>query len=409
MNYSNSNKRSDTIIVVKPTTYYSNFRNTENLPITPIINTIEDEYTDYLYLSNQENKSISLLDLFDVNFEKFLQPAIGNFKGTNIKNKKSFPLDKLISYLIYTKSSFLLEEKNNSFELNISGIKSQIGKDIIRIDLYVNDQKQNFKLLTGGDPDTPEKNTSYLTKIPMMTNQNPIDEDKDKENINMQSEMDYGNFTDKYYETLMQNDPGKIIDNIKFINYNFINEIGILSCQNIFNFISELIQSEMTIITKSILTDSYLLISPSSKQDSNGKSTISDNKELLITVKEKEKKVNIYFDTYLFTSSDFTAVGRMTFILTADLMLNSFQFDMLDIEYNLESMIMIPVKPKYTTAQTAKYYGITNPSRFLKRKLFSPKGGKTRKQKTKEHKRRQKQKKTRKQKNTRKQKKTTTQ
>jgi len=71
----------------------------------------------------------------------------------------------------------------------------------------------------------------------------------------------------------------------------------------------------------------------------------------------------------LFTSSDFIAVGRVTFELSLDLINNSFQFNTLNIEYNLEAY-----KPKYTMAQTAQYYGITKPTRYIQ-KRFTRKGG----------------------------------
>ena len=388
----NSSTTSNLIVVIKPTTYYSNFSNTDLLPVTPIINTIEEEYPSFL--SNPENKNLTLQDIFNLDYENKLQPSIGNYKGTNIKNKSSFSLEKLITYLIYTKSSFLLEEKNNTYEFNLAGIKSQIGKDISRLDLYVNDQRQNFSSMLGGDPETPENsipitnriltptikpNTNTSEKITKVKTPSPpstpliVSEDKSKYAI-----------TDSYYEILMDNDPGKKVDDLKLINFNIMNEVGILSCQNIFNFIAELVQLEIKNIAQSVIQDSYLLISPSSKQDANGKSTIADNKELLISLKEKEKKVTIYFDSYLFNSDDFSSVGRITFIMSLDLLLNTFQFDTLDIEYNLESMVSpspIDTKPTYTMAQTAKYYGITKPSRFFKKRMFSSKGGKQKKTK----------------------------
>lgn len=294
----NSSTTSNLIVVIKPTTYYSNFSNTDLLPVTPIINTIEEEYPSFL--SNPENKNLTLQDIFNLDYENKLQPSIGNYKGTNIKNKSSFSLEKLITYLIYTKSSFLLEEKNNTYEFNLAGIKSQIGKDISRLDLYVNDQRQNFSSMLGGDPETPENsipitnriltptikpNTNTSEKITKVKTPSPpstpliVSEDKSKYAI-----------TDSYYEILMDNDPGKKVDDLKLINFNIMNEVGILSCQNIFNFIAELVQLEIKNIAQSVIQDSYLLISPSSKQDANGKSTIADNKELLISLKEKEKK-----------------------------------------------------------------------------------------------------------------------
>ena len=63
----------------------------------------------------------------------------------------------------------------------------------------------------------------------------------------------------------MNTDPGKIIDNMKLINFNIINEINILSCQSIFNFIAELIQIQIKNIAQSNLVDNYILVSHTSK------------------------------------------------------------------------------------------------------------------------------------------------
>jgi hypothetical protein len=114
---------------------------------------------------------------------------------------------------------------------------------------------------------------------------------------------------------------------------------------------------------------------------------ISNTKTLNIELENGNKIVKIYFDSYLFTSSDFAAVGRISFSLSINLELNSFQLDKLDIEYNLEG---VTEKPKYTLAQTARYYGLTKPTRYIKKRIFTSKGGRTRKtKKSKKTRRRQ--------------------
>lgn len=360
---------SNLVIEVKPVDYYNDFRNTNNLPVTAIINTIEEEYT--IFLSDPNNKNILLTTIFDFNYKGFLFSSKGKFNGINIKNKTTFSLEKLITYLIYTKSSFLLEEKNSFFIFNIAGLKSQVGKDISRVNVLINNQKQNFSLfLHGGNPDTPENNfiqeNNQISKIttPILDEMNVKETGSDE-------------ITDTYNEILINTDPGKIVDGLKLVNYNIINQIDILSCQSIFNFIAELMQIQIKNIAQPTLKDNYLLISPTSREDSNGTPTISNNKELRIYLDEQIKMVTIYFDSYLFTSSDFIAVGRVTFELSLDLINNLFQFNKLDIEYNLEAY-----KPKYTMAQTAKYYGITKPTRYIQ-KRFTGKGGKNTKKKIK--------------------------
>ena len=368
---------SKVMIEVKPDDYYNDFRNTNNLPLTSIYNLIEDDYP--AFLSDPDNKNILLTSVFDFNYKGFLFSSKGNFNGNNIKNNSTFSLEKLITYLIYTKSSYLLEEKNGFFHLNIPGLKSQVGKDISRLTVLINNQTQNFSsLLHGGDPDpdstlnasTLNASTLNASTLNASTlNASTLNASTLNDNNNFVKETNYDEITDNYNEILINQDPGKVVDNIKLINFNNISKIDILSCQSIFNFIAELIQIQIKNIAQSTLNDNYLLISPTSREDSNGISTLSNDKELRIILDKQSRIVTIYFDSYLFTSLDFVAVGKVSFELSLDLMNNSFQFDTLNIEYNLEAY-----KPKYTMAQTAKYYGITKPTRYIQKRL-TRKGG----------------------------------
>ena len=80
-------------------------------------------------------------------------------------------------------------------------------------------------------------------------------------------------------------------------------------------------------ITSNILKNDYILISPTSKSDSNDTPTIANNKKINITMNENVKLLTIHFDSYLFTSSEFVTVGRVTFQLTLNLVENTFNFD----------------------------------------------------------------------------------
>jgi len=238
---------SNVVIEVKPVEYYNDFRNTINLPVTAIINTIEEEYP--IFLSDPNNKNILLTSLFDFNYKGFLFSYKGKFNGINIKNKTTFPLEKLITYLIYTKSSFMLEEKNSAFIFNTESLKSQVGKDIIRLNVSINNEKQNFTRFVGGNPDTPENNllnNSIQEDNPISKITTPLLQEINVKEIGSPEIIyKYDEVTDNYNDKLISADPGKIVDQIKLVNYNIINQIDILSCQSIFNFIVELIQIQI--------------------------------------------------------------------------------------------------------------------------------------------------------------------
>jgi hypothetical protein len=204
-----------------------------------------------------------------------------------------------------------LEKKGNVYEFNIPGIKSQIGKDITRLDLIVNSQIQNFKTMIGGTPNnTPDLNNQLNdnNNIEDLNDLSITISKEEEEDIRKSSKLleeNYDKITDKYFEVLMNKMiSGSSLENL--INFNILNEIALLSCQNIFNFIAELIQIEIKNLTQNVLNDNYILISPSSREDAQGKKTISNPKTLNIDLENGNKKVSIYFDSYLFTSSDFS-------------------------------------------------------------------------------------------------------
>ena len=478
------------IISQESSSYYKQFENTENLPVTKIFKTIEKEYPNYLL--EKESQKISLTDIININFN-YLKTINSNYNGVNVKNKDDFPLDKLICYLIYTKSSTFLVDNNGSYDFSISELKNQTGKDIVRTDIYINNEKEDFKNIIGGkpDPDTPtftekiDSNTDFkvktsetdsLLKLPsdkLVTNKdetllsknddtsisndidklvtnidealatnnddtlklknddtllsknddttisknddttisknddtllsknddtsisNDIDKlvtnidealatnngdtslskndddiktttDKDlvatTNNNNYKETNNYQN-TDKYIELLIKN------DNSDMINYDIINKICILSCQNIFNFFAELIQILIKDVTRNILKNDYILISPTSKSDSNDTPTVSNDKKINLTINENVKLLTIYFDSYLFTSSEFVTVGRVTFQLTINLTENTLNFDFLKIIYNLENIMTEDDKKDKSNTKLEKLTLFNRVNNSLKRKV----------------------------------------
>lgn len=409
------------IISQESPSYYEQFKNTENLPVTKIIKSIEKEYPNYLL--EDKSEKVSLTDIININFN-YLKTINSNYNGVNVKNKDDFSLDKLICYLIYTKSSTFLVDNNGSYDFSISELKNQIGKDIVRTDIYINNVKEDFKDIVGGgpDPDTPtftEKidsntdlkvktsthETDSLLKLPsdkLVTNKddtfssnkdedtssslidvinlsnNSEDTSKNNDDIlvtnnqklaptninnNNYKELNTYQNTDKYIELLIKNENSDMID------YDIINKICILSCQSIFNFFAELIQILVKNTTSNILKDDYVLISPSSKSDSNDTPTISNNKKINLTINENVKLLTIYFDSYLFTSSEFVTIGRVTFQLTLNILENTFNFDFLKIIYNLENIMTEADKKDKNNTKIEKLTLFNRVNNSLKRKV----------------------------------------
>jgi len=67
---------------------------------------------------------VNLNEIFDFNFEELFKNTSSkkyvSINKKNIRNNESFTLSKLITYLIYTKSSHLLvKEKSDSFKFKL--------------------------------------------------------------------------------------------------------------------------------------------------------------------------------------------------------------------------------------------------------------------------------------------------
>lgn len=175
--------------------YKTNFMNTNLIPYTSIIKYIFNNFDP-----NIINKESTIEDIFS-----FDGKIKNNLIKKNIKNKSSFKLDKLISYIYYYKSFtfFYNENKKEKRSLNflIEKLKQQIEKDVKRLNIYIN----NINI--------------------------------DRERISSSTEEDYS-AADILYTNL--------IDAFKFqktknINLNVINKIALLSSQNILNFITDLL------------------------------------------------------------------------------------------------------------------------------------------------------------------------
>ena len=375
-NNKNNNKN------IKSINYYKQFNNTEKLPNTEIIKKIENGYSEYL--ENKNDIKVNLGDIFDFNFEELFENTTSKnsvyIDKKNIQNNESFTLEKLITYLIYTKSSDFLIKDSDSYRLDIQQLKNQVGKDVNRIKIQLNNTLLNFH--TGGEPNsssttpktiskekqktelkekvktpsTPDNSIrnlisgdeKYIASPPVILddstkeNLNDIededtkDEDtKDEHTKDEHNEKQLTNYeiTDKYNKQIISSFDSKKI------NYDILNQIDILSCQNIFNLISDLLQITLNKILKDKLNNEYIMFSPSTTKDTNDSPTESNEKTMNLTINNETNLMKIEFDTYLFNSSDFISVGRLSFTMNFNFLTNTFLINSLSIQYNLDSII----------------------------------------------------------------------
>lgn len=263
----------DNNIIVKDVNvnyYKTNFMDTPLIPYTYII-----QYMYNNFNKNIINKEITIEDIFSFNGK-----IKNNLIKKNIKNKSNFNLDKLLSYIYYYKSFSFFYDENNSkkktLDFLIKNLKNQIGKDIKRLNIHIN----NINI--------------------------------DREGISSSSEDDYY-AVDILYENLINAFKLKKNENI---NLNVINKIALLSSQNILNFITDLLLKFIQTQFKTI------------------PNVYRPNINVKITINEINTKINIIFISKFIDFNSTEIYGKLDFNIEFNIKNNTFQFVSLLIDLN---------------------------------------------------------------------------
>jgi len=256
--------------------YIDNFLNTNLLPITPIISYINYNYKDFKEEINTNQNEFNFF--FDVpnDFIKGNKVKINQL----INKNKNMSVDKLLAYALYLKSGDFFSKTGN---LDIELLKNQIGKDSTRINIFINYNHYKFVPKKGEIEyaSNDEKADYFIIKII------------------------------EYLENLSEK-----------IDYNLINKIGIICCQNLFNLIVD--QLNITIMNA---------LAPEMSAFMNGK------KHIEITIIENAKLAKLFFSGNIVISykenldPEYTC-GSIDFILTIDLLQNNYFFERFYLEYD---------------------------------------------------------------------------
>jgi hypothetical protein len=256
--------------------YLTNFVNTPMIPFTSIINYINDHYEEYRTLGNKVNQWSFY---FDVKDDFISNNKIVNIDQTISKNEL-MTLDKLLAYVLYSKSKSFFQENGN--KIKIEDLKNQIGKDSSRVEILINGDTYQYQ--------------------------------NQEENSTNDEKADY------FIMTLLEY-LGKLGKNI---DYNLINKIGISCCQNIFNLLVD--QLTITIMEA---------IHPETCTFLNGK------KHIEIIMNEKIKKIKLFFSSNIIISyqqlldPEYTC-GHIDFIFVMDFMKNTYVFEKFVLNYDAE-------------------------------------------------------------------------
>ncbi len=265
------------------------FIGTKNLPITNIIKYIKDNYANYVSLkaqANQQNKNILYLD--DC-FTFQTELPLGNKQldiDTTAVQKKGMPLDKLIGYSFYMMTPYMFVNNNNkitSLKKTIDNMKYQIGKDVKRTYVILNGTEYNYEFFS--------------------TYEN------------------YYETTDQYCKLLVD----KILEFSSIINYDNINKILLLTCQNMFNLITDLIVIKVNEIA-----------------NPETSSVFRPEKNIIITLTERKQIIEYKFTTSLIISRNGEPMnpeypcGNCSFTFYVDLLKDTFGFSSFQLSYDID-------------------------------------------------------------------------
>lgn len=288
-----------------PINYYSkNFSNTQLIPKTEIIKYIFSGYNNFILqqkISNsQGNHVLDFDNCFITNSDTFPTGLRSDTINLSLKMNPETPLDKLIAYCFYLKQSYIFEKKNGIYD-----IKYQIGKDIKRSERTINGKIYNGE---------------YYRQF---------------ENNYDATDMFYQNIIDELYKI-----------NNKYINLNIANKFALLSCQNIFNLITDLISLKVNEILK---PETNAVFRP----------TYSTN----IIINPNELSMEIGFKSQLIISRDGEPMdpeypcGSLELSLFIDILNNKYELKKLIISYDINKCgPEIPKKKDDSDTKNKKSY-----------------------------------------------------
>ncbi len=264
--------------------YYANYyKNTQLIPKTQIINYLLNHFKPFLEYKSICDKSnnipLHLDECFQINPSYFPEGLRKNKIELSLQMNSKTPLDKLIAYCFYIKQPTIFEQNHV-----LTDLKYQIGKDIVRdvrtINGVLRDQQYYFS------------NTFNNYEIADLFYKNIINE--------MQ------HFT-------------------RQIDINLVNKLALLSCQNVYGLITDLITMQINDMLKPELNSVFR---PSKSAD--------------IVIKKDQMSIEYYLKTKMLITRDGGSFdpeypcGNMEVSLFIDILNNIYEIKQLIFEYDID-------------------------------------------------------------------------
>jgi hypothetical protein len=260
--------------------YNKDYYGKKLLPITKIIQYIDTNFNDYMIMKDQKSAqdlpASSFEDFFIVDDVLTRKENIADI-DIQINKQPNVSLNKLLAYSLY------YSEYKNWFKtkkMDIALFKNQVGKDASRMDFMMNNKKFNF---------------------------NNSDENSIK--------------ADKFNVELMN-----ILSSFTVIDFNLISIIDVVMCQNILNFIMDLIS---LVVMKKFDPEKLLITQV--------------EKDAVIILTNSQQNIVYNFKTKFYITKDgaiydpeFTC-GDMEFSFLIDFKKNTYKITKFKCKYNTET------------------------------------------------------------------------
>jgi len=280
------NKTKRKLLITNPDYFYKYFKNTHYIPKSSILIYMKDNYKKYSRLREKEGKySLGLDECFK--FKEQIQKE-GNkldIKTSALGNINKMPLHKFISYIFYAtmSSAFIKDKKFTTNEKFNEILKYQMGKDLERQKTSINDKIYDQEYFMKFNSE------KYLV-------------------------------ADDFYGILI-NVFSKVDSEI---NYNTINIIMLLMCQNVFNFIGDLITIKINDLLK-----------PENSSIYRAKKTSK------ITILKNKQTMDFDFESQLIISKNGNLdpeypCGTLSYMFSVDLLNNTYSLPKFNLSYDLD-------------------------------------------------------------------------
>ena len=278
-------------------TFYNKFKGTKLIPVTNIIQYIKDNYKDFVdakKVADEKQKNVLYMDDC-FNFKDKLNNGKGKRFSidTSVESNPNMSLSKLIAYSFYLKMKYIFATQNGTLttmDSFLEQIKYQIGKDVKRDDRTINDIPYSAEYFSKPEDDEEE--------IP-----------------------DYYSIADTFYQLVIDY---YIKNNLK-VNYNAVNIIGLFSCQNLYNLLTDLVIIKLNDMLKPEMSN-----------------IMHTKKKCIINITPTVQTLKLEFESDVVISQNGGAYdleypcGKLHFIFMVDLITNTYKFSQFEISYDLD-------------------------------------------------------------------------